>query len=260
MVTSGAMRPTERFSDRVDDYIRYRPGYPEAILDFLEGPGGLRPGARVADVGSGTGFFTTLLLQRGYEVVAVEPNPEMRAAAEARLAGEKGFHSQDGRAEATGLPARSVDYLTSAQAFHWFDQAKARAEFQRILRPGGRVALIWNSRRAEGSSFLQGYEALVREYAQDYGKASHSGVKERGEIERFFVGDEKQTFSTPHFQIFDFESLRGRLLSSSYSPKPGDPRYQPMMVALRSLFDRYQQAGVIRFDYDTEVTVGSLEQ
>ena len=150
------LRPTERFSDRVADYVRYRPGYPPELLECLQRNCGLRPQWVVADVGSGTGLLAKIFLENGNRVFGIEPNAAMRAAGEEFLRGLDQFTSQEGRAEATGLPARSVDLITAGQAFHWFDRRRARAEFERILKPGGWVALVWNERRTS-TPFLADY-------------------------------------------------------------------------------------------------------
>jgi len=251
------MDPTARFSDRVADYVRYRPGYPDALADLLRDEVGVGPGAVVADLGAGTGISSEVLLRLGATVYAVEPNAEMRAAAEARFAGEPRFRSVAGRAEATGLPAASVDAATAGQAFHWFDVAAARAELLRILTPAGRVALFWNTRRTDGP-FLEGYEALLQAFGTDYGEVDHRRV-DADALRRFF-GGAYRTHSFPYAQAFDFEELRGRLLSSSYAPGPGHPRHGPMLEALRALFDAHHEAGRVQIAYDTEVYVGPLHR
>lgn len=250
------MDPTRRFSGRVADYVRYRPGYPEALLRALVEEAGLVPGSVVADVGSGTGISTELLLRAGGEVFAVEPNAEMRGAAEERLAGHPRFHSVAGTAEATTLPGGSVDPVVAGQAFHWFDRERFRAECRRILRPGGRVALFWNARRTEATPFLRDYEALLRRFGTDYERVDHLRLGP-ADFDPFFGGPyESRRF--PNEQVFDLEGLRGRLLSSSYTPGPGHPDHEPMLAELRRLFDRHQRAGRVRFEYDTELHLGRL--
>lgn len=251
--------PTKRFSDRVADYVRYRPGYPEALLRALVDEAGLGSGSRVADVGSGTGISTELLLRSGAEVWAVEPNPEMRRAAEERLGGEPRFHSVAGTAEATTLLDASVDLVAAGQAFHWFDRERACAELLRILRvPAGRgrVALFWNSRRTEATPFLRDYEALLRRFGTDYERIDH--MKLGPEVFEAFFGGEYESRRFENHQAFDFEGLRGRLLSSSYTPAPGHPAHEPMLAELRRLFDCHQQDGQVRFEYDTELHLGPL--
>ena len=245
--------PRSRFSDRVADYVRTRPDYPEAVLAALQAAG-VGPGSRVADIGSGTGIFSALLLRSGATVAAVEPNAEMRAAAEARLGREARFRSVAGSAEATGLAEGSVDLVTAAQAFHWFDREAARVEFQRILRVGGLVALVWNVRREASTPFLREYEALLRRFGTDYGKVNHRNI-DPAQI-RDFYGGEVEVRSFPHAQAHDREGIRGRLLSSSYTPREGDPAREPMLEELDAIFERHAREGVVRIEYDTELYVG----
>lgn len=249
--------PTERFSTRVENYIAYRPSYPPEVVELLAARYGLRPGADVADVGSGTGILAQLLLAAGARVFGVEPNREMREAAERLLRDEVGFTSVDGTAEATTLPDGSVDLVTAAQAFHWFDPPAARAEFRRILRPGGFVVLIWNDRRVDTTPFLAGYEELLHRFSGDYAEVNHKQVDDAA-LRRFFGGD-YDSASFENRQRFDYAGLQGRLLSSSYAPEAGDPRHAPMLAALRELFDAQQQDGAVSFDYDTRVFAGRLQ-
>jgi len=251
------LQSTSRFSDRVDDYVRYRPDYPSALLDWLQREHAVSTDWLVADIGAGTGISSKMLLDAGYRVIAVEPNAPMRAAAEKWLGADAKFSAVDGRADATGLEDASVDLVTVAQAFHWFDEETTRREFARILRPGGLAAIWWNSRRLTGTPFLIGYESLLQTYGTDY-----TSVAERyADDERMhvwfgagFVG----SASFPHSQKLDFEALRGRLMSSSYAPKENHPNHVPMLKALRDLFDACAEQGTISFDYDTRIFAGHL--
>jgi SAM-dependent methyltransferase len=239
--------------------VRYRPGYPEALLRALEAEAGLGPGTGVADVGSGTGISTALLLRSGAEVWAVEPNPEMRRAAEERLGGEPRFHSVAGTAEATTLPGASADLVAAGQAFHWFDRERFRAECVRILRGAphpGRVALFWNSRRTESTPFLRAYEALLRSFGTDYERVDHTRLGR--EVFAAFFGGPYESRRFDNHQVFDLQGLRGRLLSSSYTPAPGHPGHEPMLDELRRIFDRHQEEGRVRLEYDTELHLGPL--
>jgi SAM-dependent methyltransferase len=248
---------TARFSDRVADYVRYRPDYPAALPAWLHDELGVAPSWRVADVGAGTGISARLFLDAGHEVMAVEPNAAMRAAAEHWLGDHPRFQAVDGRADATGLPAGSVELVTVAQAFHWFDPDAARIEFRRILRPAGLAAIFWNSRRLAGTAFLEGYEALLQRYGTDY-----SSVAERysddAQMQRWFGAGFVAAASFPHRQQLDFAGLTGRLLSSSYAPATGHPQHEPMLRALRELFDACACDGTISFDYDTRILAGHL--
>ncbi|QDH21137.1 class I SAM-dependent methyltransferase [Saccharibacillus brassicae] len=251
------MDSKQRFSERVEAYIKYRPDYPQAALDYLYGEVRLDQADEIADVGAGTGIFSKLLLERGSRVAAVEPNADMRAAATQELGGHPGFRAIEGSAEQTGLPENAAGAIVCAQAFHWFDRAAARAEFKRILKPGGPVALIWNNRLTHGSPFLEGYEDLLQTYGTDYAEVNHSRISP-DELQRFF-GDNPMTLSRfGNRQVFDFEGLSGRLNSSSYAPAPGHPRYEPMMEELRRLFDRTEQDGQVFFEYETEIYWGTL--
>ena len=250
------MRPTERFSSRADNYARYRPGYPAAALDLLEARCGLRPGARVADVGSGTGILTALLLARGARVAAVEPNDAMRAAAETALATQPGFVSLKGTAEATTLAAASVDLLVAGQAFHWFDVAGARREALRVVRAGAWGALLWNERPPQASGFFADYEALLLRYALEYAAIRASRADEAGM--RAFFGGAMECARFANEQRLDYAGLAGRLMSSSYAPESGDPQHTPMLAALRALFERHARDGAIVFPYLTLVYFGPL--
>lgn len=248
-----------RFSNRVQDYVRYRPGYPPALLDWLHDIQGVARDAPVADIGAGTGISSELLLAAGHPVVAVEPNAAMRAAAEQWLGGSAaGFRAVDGTAEATGLADASVALVSAAQAFHWFDTQAVRAEWRRILAPGGQVLVFWNSRLLEGSAFLRGYEQLLLDHGTDY-----SAVAERyqtdDEMRAWFGGGLQAIGHFPNVQMLDHEALLGRLLSSSYAPVAGDPAHAPMLAALRTLFDTEAVAGKVAFEYQTRAFLGTLD-
>lgn len=249
--------PTQRFSTRVDNYLRYRPSYPPQVLDLLREECGLAIDSVVADVGSGTGLLTELFLRNGNTVFAVEPNREMREAAERLLAHYERFHSVDGTAEATGLPDRSVQFVTVGQAFHWFHQDRARTEFARILKLGGWAVLLWNNRRTDSSPFLREYEQLLRDHTPEYGSVTHRRLG-GGDLARFFGPGGYRTATFPNHQLFDFDGLKGRLLSSSYAPEPGQPGHDAMLARLREIFDAHQQDGKVTFEYDTQVFFGRL--
>ncbi|GIP18123.1 methyltransferase [Paenibacillus montaniterrae] len=251
------MNNKERFSDRVDSYLKYRPSYPEEAIDYLYDHVGLRSNSRIADIGAGTGIFSKLILERRSYVIAVEPNEAMRAASEQMLNKNSNFQAISGSAESTGLPDQSVEFIVCAQAFHWFDRSGAQAEFRRILQPGGKVILIWNTRLTNGTPFREEYDDLLHTYGTDYKKVNHKNVSQTM-LQSFF---KEVTMHEERFRIsqeFDFESLRGRLLSSSYSPVPGHPHYIPMMKELRNLFDRTNKDGIVHFDYETEIFWGEV--
>ncbi len=251
-----AVSSTERFSNRVENYIRYRPGYPPEVLSFLTGELHLKPSWMIADVGSGTGILSEIFLRNGNIVFGVEPNNEMRIAAEKLLRRYSNFKSINGTAEATTLPLHSVDLVMAGQAFHWFDQEKTKKEFRRIGKPGGSSVLVWNTRRTDTSPFLKAYEELLLRYSSDYEQIDHRHVNETV-LSNFFTTHVRKVFFNS--QRFDFEGLKGRLLSSSYVPLNDDERFEPMIAELRNIFDRTQQNGTITFEYDTEVYMGALE-
>ena len=253
----GDLNPLGRFSDRVGDYVRYRPSYPAGLIELLRERAGLGAGAAVADVGAGTGIFSRLLLQAGARVFAVEPNDGMRAAAEAELGGEPRFASLKGTSEATGLAAASVDLITCAQAFHWFEPVATGREFRRILAPGGHCALIWNT-AVRGGEFAEGYEEIKARFGTDFQQIRHENIKAPERFGPFFGPGGWKRHAFANDQVLDWTGLRGRLLSSSYAPAPGQPGHEPMLAALRALFDRCQQAGSVRMEYETELYLGRL--
>lgn len=248
---------TQRFSDRVANYVRYRPSYPSDLVDALVNDSGVGPGHQVADVGAGTGIFSRLLLERGLRVVAVEPNDAMRAAADEMLGCFDTYQSIRGQSENTGLDEASVDLITAAQAFHWFEQGPTRREFQRALKPGGRVALVWNERTL-GTPFQDDYERVLTDYTDDYAAINHTNITRQEIIDFYFPGPvtEKQF---DNFQAVDREGLLGRVESASYCPRPGTPGYLEIVAALNGLFDRYQQNGTVTLSYVTRLFLGSLE-
>jgi len=253
---SSMKAPTERFSDRVANYVKYRPSYPDGVIATLKGTCGLSASSVVADVGSGTGILTRLLLETGAEVFAVEPNTEMRLAAERLLAEFPRFASRDGRAEATGLVPDSMDIITVAQAFHWFDWDQTKDEFERIIKPGGWVALIWNERRT-GSPFGQAYESLLLAHAAEYAAVDHRRITD-DDIAAFFEPAEVLTATFENHQTFDFESLQGRVMSSSYAPTEEDPKHETLMTQLRAIFDAHATGGTVQFEYDTHMYYGQI--
>jgi SAM-dependent methyltransferase len=246
----------QRFSSRVADYVRYRPGYPSALLDLLRSECALRPGHVIADIGSGTGFLSELFLKNGNRVYGVEPNQAMRQAGEEYLASYDGFSSIEGSAEATTLDDASVDFVTAGQSFHWFEPDSARREFARILKPGGWMVIAWNDRRMEEASFTRAYENILERFGIDYKNVKDS-YPEADRIQSFLSAFSQRDL--PNHQILDWDSLRGRLRSSSFSPTEDHPNYAPMMEELRKLFDAYQQEGQVRMDYFTRIYFGHVK-
>jgi SAM-dependent methyltransferase len=247
--------PTQRFSNRVDHYIRYRPHYPAGVLALLREGIGLTPATVIADIGSGTGIATALFLDHRHLVFAVEPNREMRGAAERLLGGRANFRSVNGTAEATTLPDASVDCVVAAQAFHWFDPEKTRAEFRRILRAGGWVVLLWNTRLVT-APFARAYESLLQTCSGDYARVTHEHI-DQTVLGGFYAGG-YQRRTLPNERTLDFDSLRGGLLSASYAPTEGQSGHAPMLENLRRIFDEYQQGGRVRLDLETRLYYGRV--
>ncbi|MGB8857173.1 MAG: class I SAM-dependent methyltransferase [Burkholderiales bacterium] len=249
--------PTTRFSSRVDNYVKTRPGYPDELIPLLEKCCDLTPQAVVADIGFGTGLSTLPFLQYGNRVYGVEPNKEMRQAGEAFLGRYKNFVSVVGTAEYTKLPNKSMDYIIAGQAFHWFDRVEARKEFVRVLKPGGTVALIWNDRKTDATPFLKAYEKLLVDFSTDYREVNHRNIDEKV-IAEFFAPNKFATASLPYAQHFNYARLEGRLMSSSYAPDIGHPRYEPMLKKLREIYDTHQVNDSVTFEYDTLIYYGKL--
>ena len=246
-----AMKNTERFSSRVDNYVKYRPHYPAAVIPYLATEAGLTRDTIVADIGAGTGISAQPFLDNGNKVFAVEPNKEMREMSEKLLQRYPGFTAIAGTAEHTTLPNASVDLIVAGTAFHWFDRNAAITEFRRIAHETAHVVLMWNVRQA-GLPFEKGYEKLLHQFGNDYKDMEHRNVGTSQLLDLFQPGSLKEK-SFQNAQIFDFPALKGRLLSSSYIPEKGEPSHEPMMKALEDLFEKYQEQGMVKFHYETMV-------
>ncbi len=244
-----ALNPTKRFSNRVENYVKYRPSYPTDIIPFFEKTFHLHTDQRIADIGSGTGLFAELLLQKDYRVTCIEPNPEMRKAAESKLGHYKGFSSRKYRAEHTGLKSSSVDLITVAQAFHWMDPVTTKTEFLRILKPGGHIVLAWNIRQTN-TPFLQAYDELKQQFAIDQQQPERINEPI---IETFFSPYLLQLHSFQNTQWLNFDALKGQLLSASYIPLPGHETYDAMISSLVKLFVEYNENGTVKMDYETKL-------
>ncbi|MFX1433926.1 MAG: class I SAM-dependent methyltransferase [Promethearchaeota archaeon] len=243
--------PKKRFSSRVENYIKFRPNYPSEIIKFLKEKKILIKDSIIADIGSGTGILSEIFLKNGNVVYGIEPNADMRNAAEKLLENYSDFITVDGSAESTNLKGKSIDIITVGQAFHWFDIKQTQKEFRRILKEGGYVILIWNNRKKSDSGFSTEYEKFITKYGKDY-KFTR---KDETDINNFFKY-EKEVFY--NYQDFDFEGLKGRLLSASYIPLENSPEYEDMIKELAFIFDKYQHDGTIKLEYDTEVYYGTF--
>jgi SAM-dependent methyltransferase len=249
--------PTERFSDRVENYVKYRPSYPTKILNALTNSCGLSPTSTIADIGSGTGILSNLFLDNGNIVYAVEPNQEMRTAAEHLLTDYPNLKSVQGQAEQTTLGDRAIDIVTVGQAFHWFDREKAKSEFIRILRSKGWVVLVWNERKLDASPFLKGYEQLLEIHAKEYNAVKQRNVS-TDDLRNFYHPFPVRCLTFENIQSFDLDGLRGRMLSSSYVPNAGQPGHLEMLSDLQSLFNQHQVNGKVNIEYETFLYFGQL--
>jgi SAM-dependent methyltransferase len=249
--------PTQRFSNRVENYLKYRPRYPPQIIPLLEKECGLTRHSIVADIGSGTGFLTELFLTNGNHVFGIEPNAEMRAAGERLLVQYRSFTSIEATAENTTLASGSVDFVTAGQSFHWFNRERTRPEFARILKSGGWVVIVWNGYNPERTRLLKGYHEALLRYGTDY-RDVHREIEDM-QVDKFFAGGEYKIAHFEFQQSFDFEAFKGRTLSASYAPQLGELNYEPMLVELREVFEANQTDGRVAFDYDTEVYYGRLQ-
>jgi ubiquinone/menaquinone biosynthesis C-methylase UbiE len=248
---------TLRFLKRVEDYIKSRPGYPNEIIETLRSECGLTPDSIIADIGSGTGILSEIFLRNGNPVYGIEPNNEMRAAGERLLKDFPQFRSLSGRAEETTLAANSADFVTAGQAFHWFDRTLARLEFARILKPQGYVVLAWNEMQTQSTPLMIAYERLLQSYAIDYRQVDHRRI-DINIIRDFFDPGYFNLKQFDNVQVFDYEGLKGRLLSSSYVPQSGHPNYSPLLEGLKEAFQMHQRDGHVRFIYKTLLYYGQL--
>lgn len=250
------MDAKQRFSDRVENYIKYRPGYPDAIIPTLQLEIGLMADDVVADIGSGTGISAKLFLENGNTVYGVEPNEPMRKAAEGWLKEYEAFRSVHGSSEATGLKDHSIDLIVCAQAFHWFDRERTKKEFHRIANSGAHLALIWNDRKAS-EPFQQDYEKLIQDFSIDYNEVTHRNISEEL-IAGFYAPQHYKKFVLEYAQYFDLEGLIGRVISSSYMPNEDHPNFPSLKNAITELFNTYKQNGIVTFAYDTSLFVGRI--
>lgn len=249
--------PTKRFSDRVDNYVKYRPTYPTGVLDYLETACNLTANSVIADVGAGTGIFTKLLLDKGYKVFAVEPNEQMLQSAVEQLTEYENFNPVNAGAEYTELSNASVDMIVCAQSFHWFSNSNTRVEFNRILKPGGKAALIWNNRSIDADEFSIEYDKLLQNDSVDYNKVNHQKIKDL-DFKAFFKDGKYELKKFPNAQVFNEEGLIGRAFSSSYVPPQGTEEGAKFLKLLKDLFTKCNVDGKVTFHYQTEIYLGEV--
>ena len=245
------MDPKLRFSSRVSNYVKYRPKYPSTIIEFLTNEIILSKDSIIADIGSGTGILSQLFLENGNMVYGIEPNSEMRNAAEKILKQYEYFISIEGAAENTTLNDNSIDLISAGQAFHWFDVNKTKKEFKRILKSSGYVILIWNIRKKTTPGFQMDYEQFVLKYGKDYKEI----LKQDKNIDLLFEYKRKSFYNS---QLFNYDAFLGRVLSSSYIPLANEPNYDEMVKEVKELFDKYQKKGFIKIEYNTILYYGQL--
>jgi ubiquinone/menaquinone biosynthesis C-methylase UbiE len=249
--------PTKRFTERVDNYVKYRPGYPDEVVDFLQSECGLSEESAIVDIGSGTGIFTKLLLDKGYMVYAVEPNQAMQQAAKQWLGNNENYTAIDATAEATTLPPKSIDLIVCAQAFHWFNNERTLAEFKRILKDNGHAALIWNNRLANTDYFSMAYEALLKNSSVDYNKVNHRNITDI-DFKAFFKNGQYKQVNYQNAQVFDLDGLMGRAFSSSYVPQQNSEEGKKFRELLQDIFTKYNVSGKVSFQYQTEIYIGQV--
>ncbi len=252
------MQTTERFSNRVDDYVRSRPHYPPALLQKLEEAGALHRGNTIADIGSGTGISSKWLLDGGYTVLGIEPNTAMRQAGENYLCNYPNFTSIAATAQDTGLDKHAIDTIVAAQAFHWFNEEQARTEFKRILKPKGTIILIWNDRLINDTDFSKSYEDTLRYFGTDYQTVDHKQIAEAS-FDQLWGKNKWQCVEEPNFQDLNFDALQARILSCSYMPQKDHRDYEFMRYVLKKIFVRYQENGTVRLNYTTKAYFGSID-
>jgi len=249
--------PKKLFSQKVNNYQKYRPSYPSSILDVLKDKCGLSSSSLIVDIGSGTGKLSELFLDDGNQVIGIEPNTEMCRAGKSLLSRHPRFRSIIATAENCALPNQIADFVVVGQAFHWFISELAQLEFARIITPKGWVALIWNVRQMSGKAFNEAYEDLCVRYGVNYNPLLQ-GEPNVQTIHNFFSENDFMRFSFDNQQVFDFDGLKGRLLSSSYIPDEGDANYSSMIDSLKQIFSENQTDGYVHFDYTTKLFIGQL--
>lgn len=249
------MDSIERFNNRVEFYLKYRPGYPAKIIDILRKEIDFNVKFDIADIGSGTGLLSRLFVNLGNIVYGVEPNDEMRNAAEKIFSENYNFISIKGTAEKTNLANECVDLITAAQSFHWFNTELAKKEFKRILRKDGYVVIIFNVRK-NNTPFMKAYNELQENMDSDFKQVRLENIKKQ-HIADFF---KSKKFIEKHLdtsQELDFPSLRGRFLSCSYVPLTG-PENKRVIKELKSIFDKYNKNNRVIIEYQTKIYIGKL--
>ncbi len=243
-----------RFDGKGEIYAKARPKYAEGLFEYFKSTLNIAAGSVFADIGSGTGIFTGQLLNCGYKVFAVEPNGDMRRKAEEKLSQNKSFISVIGNDRNTGLPDKSVDFLTAAQSFHWFDETAFKKECSRILKPGGKIIIVYNL-RDEGADCIKALIELRGKYSSEFHGFSNGMSGKR--CVAFFDGKCK-IYRTDNTQIYDRQGYIDRVLSSSYSLKETDGRYEEYLTDIHKIFDAFSKNGLIAVPIDTVAYIGGI--
>ncbi|RXJ02465.1 SAM-dependent methyltransferase [Anaerobacillus alkaliphilus] len=250
------MDNTHKFNGKAGIYSLYRPDYPDQLIKDIIEEFHLNKNSLIADIGSGTGIFSKKLLKFQLQVVAVEPNEEMRDVAKSELNEYTRFTSINGTAENTTLEANSIDIITVAQAFHWFNQGKFKKECQRILKPGGKVFIVFNNRDIH-SDVSKEIISIFKKYCSDF-RGFSNGIEEDLDVyNNFFTTD--YSYNSYDFPLlYDKSSFIGRHLSASYALKEGDPLYPQFLEEFSNLFDFYQKDGILHLPNVTKSYWGSV--
>lgn len=251
------MKAEDRFTGRVEDYIKYRPHYPDEVYDALLKNNVIQASGVIADIGCGTGISSELFLKQSHTVYGVEPNVEMLNAAVAYLNKYPSFKPVSAGAEQTALKEKSIDAIVCAQAFHWFNNEKTKQEFKKILTPEGYVILMWNDRKTSGNEFLKVYEDFLQMFGTDYKLVDHKQSQQAESLSEFFKGPYSE-LTLPNAQQLDFQGLKGRVQSSSYMPDSRHADYDFMMYCLKKIFNRYEVNGKITIEYETKIYYGKI--
>ncbi|SMY11569.1 class I SAM-dependent methyltransferase [Brevibacterium jeotgali] len=256
-VSSAPRDATTRFTGLARIYDRFRPGYPAECLGWLADTLRLGTSSQVADIGAGTGKMSEELVYQGIRTIAVEPNRDMLGILEAKAATTSLLTAMHATAEDTQLPDASIALVTAGQSFHWFDQAAFRAECRRILSPGGKVALVWNSRRRD-SEFTRATADAFRRHIGGFPGFSGDHSVSAADFDAFFEPDGYEYREFPHDQMLTFDEFLGRNLSATYAPREDDPAHGPLVADLRALFDAYREDDMVRFPLTTRLFVGGV--